>query len=316
MENQKGKKNPPEKNGKEIEFEKLSIFFDKYIYNGKLITKNANLFGVQRIIYIKGKDFKQFFTQNFEEIKNEILTILNIDIGKEANKDSIQKFYQLNQKRNILHYLQRVPGDKSKYPKRLLPLKKGDDLNLELNFSETGFYLLNIKVEKSKKTIIYLIFLVIFILLIVLFPVWPLKMKLGVLYFLLSLIVFLIVLLILLIIIPIIGFIFGYDILIMKNFEDLKLSWKDRIFNPFIEIQGREDPFLLKFIRIVLIISLLMMGVIAYLEPTIPKESFKMIKNVFVSLYSYATKKIEDIHYNRNAIKVKNTKYLDDLNDI
>ena len=288
MEKKKEKKNPPEKNEKEIEFEKLSIFFDKYIYNGKLITKNANLFGVQRIIYIKGKDFKQFFTQNFEEIKNEILTILNIDIGKEANKDSIQKFYQLNQKRNILHYLQRVPGDKSKYPKRLLPLQKGDDVNLELNFSETGFYLLNIKVEKSKKTIIYLIFLVIFILLIVLFPVWPLKMKLGVLYFLLSLIVFLIVLLILLIIIPIIGFIFGYDILIMKNFEDLKLSWKDRIFNPFIEIQGREDPFLLKFIRIVLIISLLMMGVIAYLEPTIPKESFKMIKNVFVSLYSYA----------------------------
>ena len=47
MENQKAKNNPPEKTDKEIEFEKLSIFFDKYINNGKLITKNANLFGLK-----------------------------------------------------------------------------------------------------------------------------------------------------------------------------------------------------------------------------------------------------------------------------
>ena len=187
---------------------------------------------------------------------------------------------------------------------------------MEFNFSETGFYLLNIKMEKSQKTIIYLVLLVILILLIVLFPIWPLKVKLGVLYFLMGLIIFLIVFLILTIVIAIIGMLFGYDILIMPNIDERKLCWKDRLFNPFISVEGREDPCLFKLIRIFLIISLIMMGIIAYFYPTIPRESCYMIKSWIVSLYSYATKIIEDIHYHRNAVKLKGTQYLDDLNDI
>jgi hypothetical protein len=37
----KDKTKQPEKTLKEIEFEKLSLFFDNYISNGKLITKYA-----------------------------------------------------------------------------------------------------------------------------------------------------------------------------------------------------------------------------------------------------------------------------------
>lgn len=310
------KNNTIEKTEKEIEFEKLSSFFDKNTSNGKIITKSASLYGVQRITYIKGKDLKQFFAENFNEIKKEILEITKTDIGKEASKDSLQKFYQINQQRNIFHYLKRIPGDKAKYPKKFLLLKKDDDKDLEYNFTETGFYSLNIKKENSKKPIIYLSLLVICILFVVLFPIWPLKVKLGVLYFLMSLIIFLIAFLILTIIITIVGILFGYDIYIMANIDDVKLSWKDRLFKDFILIEGREDECSFKVFRAIIIISLILIGVIAYIYPTIPKESYNMLKKFMSFLYGFAKQKIEDIHYKRNAIKVKNTKNLHDLENL
>ena len=316
MKAKNNKNNPPEKTQKEIEVEKLSSFFDKYISKGNLVTKNASLLGIKRVTYIKGKDLKQFFTENFVEIKKEIFEILKIDLGKEANKDSLQKFYQLNQQRNIFNYLQRIPGDKAKYPKKLIPLKKTDDKNLQLIFSETGFYLLNINKSESRKPIIYLILLVILILFIVLFPIWPLNVKLGVLYFLMGLLIFLIAFLILIIIIAFIGVLFGYDIDFMPNIDNVKLGWKKRLFDPFITIEGREDPCCFKIIRYILIFSLVNMGIIAYFYPTIPKESYYMLKKMIVYLFSYARKKIEDIHYNRNAVKVRQTHNLDDLNNL
>ena len=312
----KNTKNNLEKTKEEIEIEKLSSFFQTFISNEKLITKSASFLGVKRITYIKGKDLKQFFENNFKEIQKEMLSILNINIGKEPNKDSLQQFYELNQKRKILDYLQRIPGDKSKYPKKLIPLKKGDDLSLKTNFSESGFYLLNLNKEKSQKAIIYLILLVMLILFIVLFPIWPLNVKLGFIYFLMSISIFLIVFLILIIVVALVGALFGYDIDIMPNIDNYKLSWKKRLFNPFIKIEGREDPCWIKLVRFFFIFSFINMGLIAYFYPTIPKECYYMIKNAFISIYAYARKKIEDIHYNKNAIKVRHTTNLEDLNNL
>ena len=316
MNQKKTNNEQPEKTPQEIEFENLSQLFDKYISNGKLITKYASLYGIQRVRYIKGKDLKQFFNDNFTDIKDEIKNITKTDIGKEPNKDSLQKFYEINQKRNIFHYLQRIPGDKAKYPKQLLPLKKGDDKNLEFNFTETGFYSLNIKVEKSKMNNIYLFLLIVFILFIVMFPIWPLNMKIGVLYFLMSIIIFLIVFLILTILIALVGMLFGYDIYIMPNIDNPKLSWKDRFIKPFYIIEGREDPCWVKAVRIFLIISIVNMGIIAYIYPEIPKESFNMLINGLNNIYKYVRKKIEDFHYQRNDVKVRNKQYLDDLNNL
>ena len=116
---------------------------------------------------------------------------------------------------------------------------------------------MNIKIEKSNKPIFYLILLIIFILFIVLFPIWPLSVKLGVLYFLISCIIFLIAFLVLTIIIALVGILFGYDIYIMPNIDEAKMSWKDRFFNPFIAIDSREDPCWFKIVRIILIISII-----------------------------------------------------------
>ena len=308
---------PPEKSQKEIEFENLSSFYDKYISNGQLIVKYATLFDLQRIQYVKGKDFKQFFNDNFTDIQKDILSITKNNIGKEANKDSLQKFYEVNQQYNIMHYLKRLPGDKAKYPKKLLPLAKDDDSKLETNFTETGFYTLQIKIEKTNKPVIYLVLLIILILFIVLFPIWPLSVKLCVLYFLLGCMIFLVVFLILTIVIAIVGVLFGYDIYILPNIDESKMSWKNRLFDPFIAINIREDPCWFIVVRVILLISLIALGVIGYFFPTIPKECYNMVKNLMVTIFSYATIKIEDIHYHRNDVTVRDsTQYLEDLDNI
>lgn len=310
------KEEPKEKTQKEIDFENLSTFFDKYISNSALIVKNATLYDMKRIQYIKGKDLKQFFNDNFEEIQKEISSIMKIDIGKESNNESLQKFYQINQQNNIFHYLKKLPGDKAKYPKRLLPLQKGDDTKYEFEFTETGFYLLNIKTEKSNKPLIYLILLIILILFIVLFPVWPLSVKLGVLYFLMATLIFLIVFLISTIIISLVGILFGYDIYIMPNIDEGKMSWKNRLFNPFMIINKREDPCWFIIIRILLIISMIGLGIIAYFFPRIPIQCYRTTKNALFWLFDYGKGKIEDIHYHRNAMKIKDGPYLDDIDNL
>ena len=307
----------PEKSEKEIIFESLSSFYDKYISAGKLIVKSATLYGLQRVSYVKGKDFKQFFNDNFEEIQKEILSITKTNIGKEANKESLQSFYSVNQKHNIMHYLKRIPGDKAKYPKRLLPLRKDDDNNLDLIFSETGFYILLIKNEKTNKPLFYLALLIILVLFIVLFPIWPLNVKLGVLYFLLSIMIFLIVFLILTIVVAIVGALFGYDIFVCPNIDDPKLCWRDRILNPFVAIEKREDDWWVILIRIWLILSLIGLGVLGYFYPAIPRKCYDLIKSMTLYVYQYGKTKVEDFHYHRNAVTVKDRNPLyDDLDNL
>lgn len=78
----------------------------------------------------------------------------------------------------------------------------------------------------------------------------------------------------------------------------------------------QEDPCWFKIVRIILIISIIGICIIAYFYPTIPKECCNIIKNVMVSIYSYGKDKIEDIHYHRNEMKVRENQYLEDLDNL
>ena len=128
--------------------------------------------------------------------------------------------------------------------------------------------------------------------------------------------IFLIVFLISTIIVSLVGILFGYDIYIMPNIDETKMGWKDRLFNPFIIINKREDPCWFIVVRIVLIISLIGLGVIAYFFPRIPVECYQMSKRALLWLFDYGKEKIEDIHYHRNAMKVKNGPYLEDFDNL
>ena len=318
MPQQKTKKNveEPKKSQEEIEFEELSKFFDKYISNKKLTIKYAVILGIERVMYVKGKDLKNFFAENFTEIKKEIQEITKIDLGEKPTVGALQLFYEINLKRNIMHYLQREPGDKAKYPKRLVPLKKTDDIKNELIFSDTGFYSLLIKIEKSNKPIIYLILLVLLILFIVLFPIWPLSVKLGVLWGLIGILIFLILFLVLSIVVAIVGVIFGYDIYIMPNIDETKMTWYDRLFTPFIAYNSREDPLSFKILRIFTGVSIVILCAIAYFYPTIPKECYDLLKKGVEISYKYINKKIIDIHNGKGGITVSDKKYYEDFDNL
>ena len=304
-----------EKEEKQKEIEKFSVFYNKFISSGKLIQKQATFLDFTRISYVKGKDLKQFFEENFEEIQKEILSITKINIGKEPNEESLKKFYEINHQKEIIKGLKRFPGDKAKYPKRLLPITIEEDKKLE--FSENSFYILDIKTEKTNKPIIYLALLIILILFIVLFPIWPLNVKLGVLYFLLACMIFLLVFLILIIVVGLIGILFGYDILILPNLDEPRMSWKDKLFNPFIIINKREDSCWFIITRIILIIFLILLGVCGYYFPRIPKACYNFMKDMLFSLFDYGKQKIEDIHYHRNAVKVRDrNQFIEDLDGI
>ena len=305
------------KSEKELNFEKLSSFFDKYISKGFLTIKSATLFDLKRIEYIKGKDLKIFFTENFDLINKDIISIMNINLGTKADEESLQKFYELNQQNNILHYLKKLPGDKAKYPKRLLPLQKDDDPKLETHFTDGGFYLLNRKVEKTNKPLIYLVLLIALILFIVLFPVWPLKMKLGVLNFLIACCIFIIVFLLSTIVISFIGLLFGYDIDIFPMIDEHRLSWKDRLFNPFITIQKRtDDPCWFVIVRTFILIIILCLIVIACFFPRVPVACYTACKKFLVMIFSYSKKKIEDFHYHRSAVVEQGQSFLDDIGNL
>ena len=294
--------------------EKFSSFYTKYISNDQLIEKQATLFDSTRISYIKGKDLKQFFTDNFEEIKKEILSITKSNIGKEPNKDSLQKFYEINQLNHILFPMKRIQGDKSKYPKKLLPLTKEEDKNLE--FNESGFYMLNIKKEKSNKPLIYLVLLIIVILLFVMFPIWPLNAKLGFLYFLMIILMFMMVFLVSTIFISLVGVLFGYDILIIPNIDEPRMSWKNRLFNPFIAINKREDSYCFIVIRIILLILLIALCIVGYFFPRIPKACWRVMKNLTAYIFDYGKQKIEDFHYHRNDMALRdNSQILENFDD-
>ena len=102
----------------------------------------------------------------------------------------------------------------------------------------------------------------------------------------------------------------------MPNLDDAKKSWKKRICEKFIHIEKREDPFWFIVCRIVLITSLIIMGIIAYLYPTIHKESYNLIKNTLSKIYGFGRKKIEYIHFKRNSIKISDRQSLEDLENI
>ena len=138
-------------------------------------------------------------------------------------------------------------------------------------------------------------------------------MKLGVLYLLIGLLIFFLGLFILAILVAVIGMMIGYDIIIMENIDNYKLSWKERFFKPFVRIEKREDPCWFKIARIIMICSFLQMGIIAYLNPDIPKEVFSLIINYINTGYKYIVKKVEDFHYQRNEINVKTKNYMNDL---
>ena len=243
LKNNKNKKLTSEQEKEKKIYEELTSLLKLLINDYNLTTKYANILGQHRIQYIKGKDLVQFvkYEDNFKDLKERFKKIVNIDIGTEPNQDSFQKMFEIFYSRNILLKLFRLEGDKSKYPKKLIPPKIGEDTK---TFEENKFYWVNIKQEKNKKQYVYLGIIIIILFLTCLYPIWPLKLQLGFWYTILIILIILLILTSLILVVAILGIIVGYDVLILPNLIEPRMpSFRSR-FTPFVAVIKREDDWM------------------------------------------------------------------------
>jgi hypothetical protein len=103
----------------------------------------------------------------------------------------------------------------------------------------------------------------------------------------------------------------------MPNIDETKMSLKNTLFNQFIVINSREAPCWFIIVKIIFLIGLIDLDIIAFFFPRISFQSYQMIKKIFVlDFLMIANKKIEDIHYHRNAMTFKNGPYSDDIDNL
>ena len=264
-------------------------------------------------MYIKGKELTIAFKkeENFNYIRNEIEKITKINIGKEPNEKSLQNFFEVFFQKKMLLKLKRLEGDKAKYPKHLNPPKRGENI---ISFEENCFYWVNILSEQSKKGFIYLALIIIILLLACLFPIWPLKAKIGFLWFILGILVFLLIFTILCLVVAIIGVIFGYDIVVIPNLIEPKLSLYDRLFNPFVAYWPREDDWSMKLCRFFLGFSILTLTVLGIKFPWVFQTSWNFFNEYFWKLYNLVLENFVNKYHNPVSVR-NNNHYQNEFND-
>ncbi|MCQ2817312.1 MAG: Sec62 family protein translocation protein [archaeon] len=269
----------------------LSKFWNDIVDEQKLVTKQANLMGKKRITYCKGKELLQYYKDNFNYIQENInkLSEGKINLGKEANEQSFNTFFNVCVNFKLLIKVSKGEGDKAKYPKRLFLPRKDEDIH---KFEEMKFYWINTQTETSKKSIIILGILIFVIFACCLFPVWPLKLKIAVLWILFTLLVSLLVFMILTLVIAYVGVIFGYDIIVMPNLIEPKMRWRDRLFNPFVAYYPREDDWMLKVVRVFMGLGTVSVIIVAIYYPALFRISYDYSIGLCKRLYSYTLDKL------------------------
>ena len=282
---------------------KISGFLNKMIDEGKLTAKYASILNKRRVLYAKGKDLYSSFRENFGDFKAVYSEVKKQSLGDMGDEGTMQKFYDMLIDNYAVLYLTRLPGDKSKYPKKLMPLSRHEDQNKLFTFDVSGFYALLIESEANKSSVVYLILIMSLILIVVLFPIWPLKVKLGVLWTIFWVLVGLIMLIFGMILVALMGFLLGYDVSIMPNLDDSKLSWKNRVFKDFITAEKREDPLWLIIVRMTFLVSFVSLCLMSYYHPYYWKWTFKLIKGWYRQSYSFIKSQLISNHYNKGLIQ-------------
>ena len=296
----------PEQEKEKKIYDELTSLLKLLINEYYLTTKYANILGQQRVQYIKGKDLVEFikYEDNFKDLRERFKKIVNIDVGNEPNKDSFQKMFDIFFTRKILLKLNRIEGDKSKYPKRLVPPKIGEDVKI---FEENKFYWVNLKEEKNNKQYIYLGITITILFLGCLYPIWPLKVQLGFWYTILIILIILLIFTSLILVVAILGIIVGYDVLILPNlFEPRMPSFKSR-FTPFVAVIKREDDWVGILFRICAGTFIICSSILCFLNRNYIIIAYNFCINMFKKFNDMIVEKIKTSH--KGQIVKENNKY-------
>ena len=146
--------------------------------------------------------------------------------------------------------------------------------------------------------------------------IWPLKVKLGFLWTILALLVILLIFTILCLVVAIIGVIFGYDIVVIPNLVEPKLSLYDRFFNPFVAYWPREDDCSMKFIRVCLGLSIVVLIVLSVKFPWVFRFTWNFLHKHFWKLYNLIVDNFVNKYHNTVTVRNnQNSQFRDDFSD-
>ena len=235
------------------------MLFDviKHLYERKgLILKEGTLCHKKRIMYTHGKDFVGCFKSNYDIIYNTVKERAGVELGMKGNDKAIQRFFELCVESKVMLKVRKKQGDAKRYPEVLFPPLSNEDVCM---FDENEYYWVNTFWEGMLFKGIWLLFIVVAVvsvLFVCLSQVWSIKVKIFVIWALISFVFVLVAITFCSLFVTLIGFVCGYDVILLPNLMEMKMSLKQRLCSPFIARFPRKDSFGIVVVRVSIVIGL------------------------------------------------------------
>ena len=252
-----------------------------------LMVKNGVLCYKRRIRYCYGKEFVERFKRRYKEVCRMVKERSGVDLGKDGDdkdKDkAVQMFFRMCVERKVMLKVRKKEGDTMMYPYVLFPPTVDNDDDV-YKFEEEEYYWLNVVDEGRVVNGLWVMMVVVVVLIVVvgvvgcLVQVWSIKVKIVVIWMLIGFVFVLFMVTFWSLFVTFIGFVCGYDVVLLPNLMEMNMSIKERICNPFIACYPRRDSFGMVVIRMSIIIAIVIICCVVYVYP----EDFNKIVMVVV----------------------------------
>ena len=245
-----------------------------------LMVKNGVLCYKRKIRYCYGKEFVERFKRRYKEVCRMVKERSGVDLGKDGDDKGVQMFFRMCVERKVMLKVRKKEGDTMMYPHVLFPLTVDNDDDDVYKFEEEEYYWLNVVDEGRVVNGMWVMMVVVVLIVVVgcLVQVWSIKVKIVVIWMLIGFVFVLFMVTFWSLFVTFIGFVCGYDVVLLPNLMEMNMSIKERICNPFIACYPRRDSFVMVVIRISIIIAIVIICCMVYVYP----EDFNKIVMVVV----------------------------------
>ena len=245
-----------------------------------LMVRNGVLCYKRRIRYCYGKEFVERFKRRYKEVCRMVKERSGVDLGKDGDDKGVQMFFRMCVERKVMLKVRKKEGDTMMYPHVLFPLTVDNDDDDVYKFEEEEYYWLNVVDEGRVVNGMWVMMVVVVLIVVVgcLVQVWSIKVKIVVIWMLIGFVFVLFMVTFWSLFVTFIGFVCGYDVVLLPNLMEMNMSIKERICNPFIACYPRRDSFVMVVIRISIIIAIVIICCMVYVYP----EDFNKIVMVVV----------------------------------
>ena len=245
----------------------------------RLTVKNGVFCYKRKIRYCYGKDFMESFRRSYNEVCKMVKERSGVDLGKDGDDKAVQMFFRMCVERKVMLKVTKKEGDGMKYPYMLFPPVVSNDDDV-YKFEEKEYYWLNVVDKRNMFNEMWVMMLLVVLIVVVgcLVQICSIKVKIFVIWMLIGFVFVLFVITFCSLFIAFIGFVCGYDVVLLPNLMEMNMSVKERVCNPFIACYPRKDSFGMVVVRMSIIIGIVIMCCVVYVY----LENFNKIAIVVV----------------------------------